>query len=206
MRNVREYGWAIVTAGVLVAAGCGRSQSAGTGDNQKAPQQQPPQQSAQAQSGQQQEVTLRGCIGAARGARELVLQNVRFDRASGGAGPDETVSRAISEGSWVRLTGVETAQLTQHAGREVQVTGALADTTRSTGTSGSEDRPTPGKEAPPATPQGDHTEAATDQHHANKVAKEAGPIARDFLPPGPAPDFRVRDIKETGGTCSTAPQ
>jgi hypothetical protein len=134
------------------------------------------------------------------------LQNVRFDRASGGAGPDETVSRAITEGSWVRLTGVETAQLTQHAGREVQVTGALADTTRSTGTSGSEDRPTPGNGAPPATPQGDHTEAATDQHHANKVAKEAGPIARDFLPPGPGPDFRVRDIKETGGTCSTAPQ
>jgi len=202
MRNVREYGWAIVAAGVLMTGGCGRSQNAGTAGKEQAAQ----QQGAQAQSGQQQEVTLRGCIGAARGARELVLQNVRFDRTSGGAGPDENVSRAISEGSWVRLTGVETAQLTQHAGREVQVTGALADTTRSTGTSGSEDRPTPGNGAPPATPQGDHTEAATDQHHANKVAKEAGPIARDFLPPGPGPDFRVRDIKETGGTCSTAPQ
>ena len=206
MRNVREYGWAIVTASMLAAAGCGRSQSAGTADNQKAAQQQPPQQNGQPQSAQQQEVTLLGCIGAARGSRDLVLQNVRFDRASGGAGANETVSSAIGEGSWVRLTGVETAQLTQHAGREVQVTGALADTTRSTGTTGTEDRPTPGNGAPPATAQGDHSEAATDQHHANKVAKEAGPIAREFLPPGPGPDFRVRDIKETGGTCSTTPQ
>jgi hypothetical protein len=191
----------MLAVSVMVVAGCSRSKSAVSSDNQA----QGPQQNAQGQSAQQQEVSLIGCIGAARGARELVLQNVRFDRTSGAAAANET-ERAISEGSWVRLTGVENSELTQHAGREVQVKGALADNTRATGTTGSEDRPTPGKSAEPTTPQGDHSEAATDQHHANKVAKEAGPISRDFLPPGPGPDFRVREIKETGGHCSAAPQ
>jgi hypothetical protein len=202
MRNVKGSGWAIVAVSVMLLGGCGRSQSATSADNQA----KPGERNAQGQSAEPQEVSLIGCIGAARGARDLVLQNVRFDRTSGAAAANEQVDRAISEGSWVRLTGIETGELTQHAGREVQVRGALADNTRATGTTGSEDRPTPGKSAEPASPQGDHSEAATDQHHANKVAKEAGPIARDFLPPGPGPDFRVREIKETGGSCPTTPQ
>ncbi len=106
----------------------------------------------------------------------------------------------------MRLIGADAAQLTQHSGRQVQVTGALTQESGSKGTSGDENSATPSTGPGAETPSGDRSRAATDQHHSDKVADEAGPIARDFMPPGPAPELRVREIKETGESCSAAPR
>jgi hypothetical protein len=179
----------------MVLTGCGRAEppgSAGDGRAAEAP-------------AQPNEVSLIGCIGTASGTRDLVLQNIRFDRASGQPQSESTV-RGVTEASWVRLAGADAAELVRHAGRQVRVRGALADETRATGTAGSENSGTPSTGPGTPTPSGDRSQAATGQHHAGKKADEAGPIARDFLPPGPAPELRVREIRETGERCSEAPR
>lgn len=187
MRSIWAAGWALVLATALLA-GCGRSRG-GEADTD-------------GQQAVREEVKLIGCIGTASGTTDLVLQDVRFDSAAGSqTAPAEGM---ISKSSWVALEGIDRDELARHAGRQVQVTGTLADTTRATGTSGDENTATPSTGPGVSTPSGDKSQAATDQHHANKVAQEAGPIARDFMPPGPAPQVRVHEIKETGETCSAA--
>jgi hypothetical protein len=182
----------------LLVAGCGRTQQdARTSEHATAVEQ---------QARTNEELTLVGCIGTASGTRDLVLQNVRHAPSSEPDGRNQSAARIVAEGSWVRLAGVDAAQLTQHSGRQVQVTGALMQESGSKGTSGDENSATPSTGPGVQTPSGDRSRAATDQHHSDKVADEAGPIARDFMPPGPAPELRVREIKETGDSCSAAPR
>ncbi len=195
MRNNRLYGWALVVSGTLILTGCGRAQAPGSSGDDRAEG-----------PAQPNEISLIGCIGTASGTRDIVLQNIRFDRAPGSQPHSESTVRGVTEGAWVRLAGADTAELLRHAGRQVRVRGALADETRPTGTAGSENSATPSTGPGTPTPSGDRSQAATDQHHANKKADEAGPIARDFLPPGPAPELRVREIQETGARCSEAPR
>lgn len=195
MRKNWSHGWATVVS-TMILIGCGRAEGPGSvGDGRAAEG-----------PAQPNEVSLLGCIGAASGTRGIVLQNIRFDRASGSQPQSESTVRGITEGSWVRLAGPDAAELVRHAGRQVRVRGALADETRTTGTAGSENSGTPSTGRGTPTPSGDRSQVATDQHHANKKADEAGPIARDFLPPGPAPELRVREIRETGERCSETPR
>jgi hypothetical protein len=194
MRKNWAHSWAVVVS-TMVLTGCGRAEAPGPAGDGRA---------AEAPA-QPNEISLIGCIGTASGTRDIVLQNIRFDRASGQAQSESTV-RGVTEGSWVRLAGADAAELVRHSGRQVRVRGALADETQTTGTAGSENSGTPSTGPGTPTPSGDRSQAATNQHHANKKADEAGPIARDFLPPGPAPELRVREIRETGERCSEAPR
>jgi hypothetical protein len=187
MRTILASGWALTIA-LGLSAGCSRS-----GNHENAAANRPPGN---------EEVQLIGCIGTASGTTHLVLQNVRFVRTGGSGNRNATGAGGISENSWVALEGIDRDELERHVGRQVQVTGALVDTTRATGTSGDENTATPSTGPGVSTPSGDKSQAATDQHHANKVAQEAGPAARDFMPPGPAPQLRVHEISETGGTCN----
>jgi hypothetical protein len=195
MRKNWTHSWATVVVSAMVLAGCGRAEAPGSTGAGRAGE----------EPAQPDEISLIGCIGTASGTRDIVLQNIRFDRASGQAQSESTV-RGVTEGSWVRLAGTDAAELVRHSGRQVRVRGALADETRTTGTAGSENSGTPSTGPGTPTPSGDRSQAASDQHHANKKADEAGPIARDFLPPGPAPELRVREIRETGERCSQAPR
>lgn len=181
----RILGIAVLAAGL---SACGRS---GPGDTV-----------TEGRPAGREHVKLIGCIGTATGTTDLVLQDVRFDRAAGSDNQNATGAGMISENSWVALEGIARDELERHAGRQVEVTGALVDTTRATGTTGDENTATPSTGPGVATPSGDKSQAATDQHYASKVAQEAGPGARNFMPPGPAPQIRVHEIKETGGTCS----
>jgi len=195
MQKNWAHSWATVVVSAMVLTGCGRAEAPGSAGAGRAAE----------EPAQPNEISLIGCIGTASGTRDIVLQNIRFDRASGQAQSESTV-RGVTEGSWVRLAGADAAELVRHSGRQVRVRGALADETRTTGTAGSENAGTPSSGPGTPTPSGDRSQAATDQHHANKKADEAGPIARDFLPPGPAPELRVREIRETGERCSEAPR
>ncbi len=195
MRKTWTHSWATVVVSAMVLTGCGRAEPPGSAGAGRAAE----------EPAQPDEISLIGCIGTASGTRDIVLQNIRFDRASGQAQSESTV-RGVTEGSWVRLAGADAAELVRHSGRQVRVRGALADETRTTGTAGSENSGTPSTGPGAPTPSGDRSQAASDQHHANKKADEAGPIARDFLPPGPAPELRVREIRETGERCSEAPR
>ena len=196
MRKNWAHGWATVVVCTMVLMGCGRAEAPGSAGDRRAAD----------GPAQPNEITLLGCIGTASGTREIVLQNIRFDRASGSQAQSESTVRGVTEGSWIRLAGADAAELVRHAGRQVRVRGALADETRTTGTAGSENSGTPSTGPGTPTPSGDRSQAATDQHHADKKADEAGPIARDFLPPGSAPELRVREIRETGERCSEAPR
>jgi hypothetical protein len=196
MRNhwVRDWGWVVVSS--VVIAGCGRSDARRTGGAA----------SSEGQPARTDEVTLVGCIGTASGTRDLVLQNVRYAGSTESDARKGATERLIAQGSWVGLAGADPGELARYTGREVQVSGTLADLSGSTGTSGDENSRTPSTGPGTPTPSGDRSQAATDQHHSGKVASEAGPIARDFLPPGPAPELRVREIKETGASCRIAPR
>lgn len=196
MRNKQVYGWAIVVSGTLFLTGCNRVQAPGSDGDGRAAE----------GPAQPDEISLIGCIGTASGTRDIVLQNIRFDRSPGSPAQSESTVRGVTEGAWVRLAGADASELVRHAGRQVRVRGAIADDARMTGTAGSENAATPSTGAGTPTPSGDRSQAATDQHHADKKADEAGPIARDFLPPGPAPALRVREIQETGERCSEAPR
>jgi hypothetical protein len=196
MRKKWAHSWAAVVVSTIVLMGCGRAQAPGsTGDARET--------EAPAQP---DEISLIGCIGTASGTRDIVLQNIRFARTAGSQPQSESTVRGVTEGAWVRLAGADAAELVRHAGRQVRVRGELADDTRMTGTAGSENSATPSTGPGTPTPSGDRSQAATDQHHAAKKADEAGPIARDFLPPGPAPELRVREIRETGAQCSESPR
>jgi hypothetical protein len=191
---IRDWSWVVISG--VVIAGCGRSDAGRAG-------------AAASTDGQQartDEVTLVGCIGTASGTRDLVLQNVRYASSAESDARKGSPARTITQGSWVGLAGADPGELARHTGREVQVSGTLADLSGSTGTSGDENSKTPSTGPGTRVPSGDRSQAATDQHYSDKVADEAGPIARDFLPPGPAPELRVREIKETGATCSAAPR
>ena len=195
MRNSWADGWALFVAATLALTGCGAQAPGSNGGGRP-----------DAAPAQPDEVSLVGCIGTASGTRDIVLQNNRFDRESGSRTQSESTDRGVTEGAWVRLAGADASELVRHAGRQVRVRGSLTDDTRTTGTAGSEDDATPSTGPGTPLPSGDRSQAASDQHHANKQADEAGPIARDFLPPGPPPDLRVRQIQETGQRCSEAPR
>ena len=142
-------------------------------------------------------VSLSGCLEAAPGTDRYVLRNVRFEpRAKGD--PQRTTTTAgghgITEGAWVRLDGGH-ANLQDLLGQRVRLTGAVTDDGRNTiGTAG-----TTGVE----TPSGDTSQAASPEHHSDKVKKEAGRIARESMADGTAAQVRVQEISGTGDRCTT---
>ncbi len=147
-----------------------------------------------ASQGHQQAVSLSGCVelsGTSIGG--YVLQRVHVEGQKG-QDPQRTSTyppTGIVEGSWVRLTGAR--DLPALAGRRVLVSGVLVDTGWNTigTTSGSG----------VVLPSGDVSLAASDEPYWKKVKKEAGPIGRESMAGGTAPEVKVTEIKDLGETC-----
>ena len=171
-----QVGMSVICA--AVAAGCARSDERG-----------------QAETPAQATVSLSGCVEAAPGTNRYTLRNVRFEpRLTGDphAGTTTPGPHGITEGAWVRLDGGD-QDLRSVLGQRVTLTGVIADSGRNTvGTSG-----TPGH----ATPSGDTSQAASTDHHADKVKTEAGRIARESIADGTAAQVRVQQVKASGEKC-----
>ena len=139
-------------------------------------------------------VALSGCLEAAPGTNRYVLRNVRFEPRAGDPHATTTTSggHGITEGAWVRLDGGDRT-LNSYLGQRVTLTGVVTDDGRNTiGTAGS-----PGVQ----TPAGDTSQAASREHHADKIKKEAGRIARQSIADGTAAEIRVTNITGTGDRC-----
>jgi len=146
-----------------------------------------------ASQGRQQAVRLSGCVGLSGTAiGGYVLHKVHIEGRDG-QDPQQTSAHpptGIVEGSWVRLTGA--GDLPALAGRRVLISGLIVDSGWSTiGTSVSG----------VVLPSGDVSQAAGDEPHWKKVKKEAGPIGRDSIAAGTAPEVKVTEIKDLGETC-----
>jgi len=175
----------------LILSGCGGSDGKNEDRRAHQPQTNAPEAPAQAT------VSLSGCVEAAPGTRQFVLRNIRFEpRESGDPHRDTTTPGAhgITEGAWVRLDATDQGiDLGNQAGRRVTVTGTVTDNGQNTiGTAGS-----PGA----ATPSGDTSQAASNQHHSDKVKSEAGRIARESMADGTAAEVRVKKVDTTGEKC-----
>ena len=155
-------------------------------------------------SGAQQDnaevVTVEGCVYLGPGSSRYVLEHIDLPSVPKGSAGDASRpvglggARAyLQRGSWVRLRSSNVNELRQYVGQLVRVTGHLTETGESTiGTSGSFG-------APSAT--GEPSQAASDKHHSRKYADEAGPIARNSLANGLAPQIAVQRIESAGKPC-----
>ena len=170
----------------LLTAACGSNAGARRDDGSSA--------TPVGSQGRQETVRLSGCVEMA-GMDDYVLQRLHIEGNDPQAAPKTTVNpapAAIIEGSWVRLTG--TRDLPSLAGHRVMVTGVLADTGRNTiGTGGV----SPGV----VVRSGDVSQASTSDHYWVKVRKEAGPIARESIADGTAPEIKVAEIQDLGDGC-----
>jgi hypothetical protein len=176
---------AVLAAGV--AAGCG------AGDKGE-------ERAVNDAAASSQQVSLTGCVGVGPGsANEFALQNVRMAPLAEQPSdqPTYTSHNAIREGSWVRLAAAGgNDELRSHVGKRVTVVGAVRDTGADTlGTSGVMAAP---QEAQPST---DHSQAAANEHHSDKVRKEAGAMCQDTMANGTAPQVVVQRIEGTGEPC-----
>jgi hypothetical protein len=174
-----------------LAAGCGR------GDNAT------DTRAAQDADTSSERIAVNGCVGLSPGGgQEYALQHVRTGAL--GEQPSQemthTSSTAIEEGSWVRLTleeGGQREQLRQLVGQRVTIHGTIRDDGRDTiGTSG----PRPGPQEPD--PRQPESRAGADEHHSEKVAKEAGAIGQQWLSTGTAPLIVVQRIQNSGEPCN----
>ena len=148
-----------------------------------------------------QTISLTGCVETAPGsATEFALRNVRLAPLAEqpSDAPTITSNNAIREGSWVRLTMGDPEQLRAHVGQKVSVVGVMRDDGRSTiGTSGTQPAPQETQPAP------DASRAAADEHHSEKVRKEAGPMGQDSMANGTAPRLTVQRVNGTGQPCDS---
>ncbi len=144
-----------------------------------------------------QMLSLRGCVEGAPDPNEFVLRNIQLEpMPSQPTDAPTSVGISVTEGSAVRLRMNDGDQLKQNLGQIVSVTGTITDDGRSTiGTGG---RPRDPDQPGPAT---DASRAATDEHHSDKQAKEAGPLGQDSLSNGTVPRMSVDKLTATGERC-----
>jgi hypothetical protein len=187
MSKCLEYSIAVVSIAMLTC-GCGFNRG---GDRAPASSEAPV-----ASQGRQQTVRLSGCVEVGGMAiADYVLRRVHIEGNDSDAEPRTTVNPApagIVEGSWVRLTGAR--DLAALAGHRVVVTGVVVDTGRNTvGTAGAA--------SGVVLPSGDVSQASSSDRYWVKVKKEAGPIARESIANGTAPEIKVTEIKDLGKGC-----
>ena len=147
-------------------------------------------------------VSLTGCLGTGPGTNQYVLTHVK--PAPLGTQPSDAMSSAnldFSKNTAVRLASNDEQDLTSLVGRSISVTGVLRDDGRNTiGTSG-DSQPAPGA----TEPRTDASQAASDQHHSEKVREEAGPIGNRSMNNGSYPEIMVQRVTETGEPCQPNP-
>jgi len=147
---------------------------------------------------QDRRVKLTGCLGTGTGTNQYLLTHAR--PAPLGEQPSDVLSSAsltLPDNVSVRLAMADEDQLTSLVGQTVAVTGLLRHDGRNTiGTSGqpvSPDQPEP---------RTDQSQAATDQHHSEKVREEAGPIGNRTMNNGTFPEMTVQQVSGTGEKCA----
>lgn len=151
----------------------------------------------QLQAGDQ--ITVRGCITGAPGTKQLVLRDVRLEPRTPldpHRDTTQTGDHGVTQGSYIRLqAGDHDGQIRKLAGERAQVTitGTLVDTGVSTiGTAGE------GQEGH----AGIRTRAAEDEHYAERVKKEVGPIGQVSMADGTPALLEVTQVQPTGQPCA----
>ena len=183
----------IASAAVLV--GC--TQEVDTSPDQN----RTPIDSATNQPRQNLQLALTGCLSTGPGTNQYVLTHVQ--PAPLGTQPSDALSSAninIEENTAVRLASNEEHDLTPLVGETISVTGILSDDGRNTiGTSGGAQSNPGGTE-----PRTDASQAASNQHHSDKVREEAGPIGNRSMNNGSYPEITVQSFERTGKKCVNA--
>jgi hypothetical protein len=129
------------------------------------------------------------------GMANYVLQRLHIEGNETDAASRTTVNPApagIVEGSWVRLTGIR--DLPALAGHRVVIIGVVVDTGRNTIGTG-------GVSSGVVVHSGDVSQASTRDRYWVKVRKEAGPIGRESIADGTAPEIKIIEIKDLGKGC-----
>lgn len=154
------------------------------------------------QQEEKRQIAVTGCLGIGSGTQQFVLRHVRPVPLS--EQPSDALSSVnftLPNNSAVRLTLNDDQEVTDLVGQTVSVTGLLTGTGADTiGTTG---RPPVVEQHPES--RADRSQAATDQHHSEKVRQEAGPIGQDSMNNGTFPEMRVQKISGTGQKCTTSP-
>ena len=147
-------------------------------------------------------VAVTGCLGVGTGTNQYMLTHVK--PAPLGAQPSDALTSAnvtLNDASAIRLSSRDTEQLTKLVGQTVTVSGLLRSDGRNTiGTAGGPP-PSPNQ----SEPRTDQSQAATDQHHSEKVREEAGPIGNQSMNNGTYPEITVERINGTGQQCTATP-
>ena len=149
------------------------------------------------QPAQYERLSLTGCIQSSPGTDQYVLSNVRLAHPAEQPQADTMISRgpAITEGSWVRLTG-DPGLIQRHMGQQVTVMGTVTlDDARRVGTAGGTEEAVPGGAG------GDRSRAAGTEHYAQREKEEVGPIGQDSIASEPQPSVQVQRIDATGERC-----
>jgi type 1 fimbria pilin len=154
------------------------------------------------QERQNLQISLTGCVGTGPGTNQYVLTQVK--PAPLGTQPSDAISSAnldFSKNTAVRLASNDEQELTSLVGQTISVVGLLRDDGSNTiGTSGNS-APAPGA----SEPRTDSSQAATDQHHSEKVREEAGPIGNRSMNNGSYPEIMVQQVTPTGEQCEPNP-
>jgi hypothetical protein len=149
---------------------------------------------------EKRQIAVTGCLGVGSGTQHFVLTHVEPVPLS--EQPTDALSAmnySLPKNSAVRLTLNDDQEVGDLVGQTVRVTGLLTDTGADTiGTAGL----SPVAEEQPES-RDDKSQAATDQHHAEKVRQEAGPIGQDAVNNGTYPEMRVQRINGTGKSCTS---
>ena len=143
-------------------------------------------------------VVLEGCVGMGPVYNQLALERIQILEPSDDArqrGRSDGVV-GVTEWAWVRLQPGE-YDLQAHLGQRVRIHGVVVNSGQNTiGTAGTRGY---------RTPSGDKSQAASREHYADKVALEAGRIARQSLANGTAAEVRVEGVARTGDSCVPTP-
>ena len=142
------------------------------------------------------EVSFTGCVASGTGNDRFMLYDAR--PAALGEQPTDAMSAAhpkLPENVPVGLAMTNDDEIEKRLGHMVSVTGRLNDGRNTIGTTGEPTAPDQ------AGSRVDESQAATSQHHSEKVREEAGPIGNRAMNNGTFPELTVSRINSTGERC-----
>ena len=179
----------LASAALLV--GC--TQEVGDGETQN----RTPIDNATNQTRQDREVSLTGCVTTGIGTNQFMLRDMRPVALA--EQPTDALSHTGTNipNTPIRLAFADADEIEKHVGQTVSVTGTLSDGRNTIGTTG--------EPKGPGDPESrtDQSQAATDQHHSEKVREEAGPIGNRSMNNGTFPELTVTRLAGTGQKCET---
>ncbi|CAN5813572.1 hypothetical protein BH24ACI5_BH24ACI5_01120 [soil metagenome] len=142
------------------------------------------------------EVSFTGCVASGTGNNRFMLYDARPVALA--EQPTDAMSAAhpnLPENVPVRLAMNDDGEIEKLLGHTVSVTGRFNDGRNTIGTTGEPTAPDQGGS------RVDESQAATSQHHSEKVREEAGPIGNGAMNNGTFPELTVSRINSTGERC-----